>query len=243
MLASAVLAGCSGGADADTILVLAASNLQIALPEIADSFTVRGGPTVQIAFASTGSLTTQLEQGAPADLFLAADEAYIDRLEDRGLVEPGERRAFAYGRIALVTAPTRGRVPELRQLFDDRIGTIAIANPGHAPFGAAAIDVFDRSGMEAVVRDRLVFGENVSQAYQYVRTGNADVGLVALSLVRADPEVAYLIVPRELHRPLPQFSVKLSASRAPAAAEEFREFLEGDVAAEIFQRHGFERVP
>jgi molybdenum ABC transporter molybdate-binding protein len=170
--------------ESDTIaplLVLAASDLQQALPRIVELYQRKTGVRVQVSFGSTGNLTTQIENGAPADLFLAASETFIDRLEKGGHIRTATRRVYAQGLLAVTWREGAPEVDSLPMLAGDAYRTIAIANPEHAPYGQLAEEALRNWDLLDEVRPKIVYAENVSQALQMVATGNADAGLVALA--------------------------------------------------------------
>jgi molybdate transport system substrate-binding protein len=234
--------GAGRGAEpADTLLVDAASDLQAAFAELVPRYEAASGVRVQVAFGSTGNLTTQIENGAPADLFFAASESYLDRLAAAGLIDPGTRRVYARGRLALVWDSTVHAPASVAELARPEYRTVAIANPEHAPYGMAAREALQAAGAWDRVRRRLVLGENISQTYQFVRTGNAEAGIVALSLVVGGEPRAHLLIPDSLHAPLLQAAVVLKASRHAAAARAFLDFVVGAEGQALLRRYGFER--
>jgi len=241
-LLASLLLGC-GGLDrrADgSLLVLAASDLQFALPEIAGEFEMATGRRIQIVLGSTGNLTTQIEQGAPADVFLSANEGFLDRLDAAGLIDPGTRRVYGIGRIAAVWSADQPGVSTLDELREPRFRTLAIANPEHAPYGMAAREALRSTGVWTSVEPRLVLAENVAQAFQFVRSGNADAGIVALAVAMGVPGTPLLLVDADLHQPIRQSGAVLRDARDPFLAEEFLDFVTGDRGREILQRYGFE---
>lgn len=225
------------------MLALAASDLQQALAEIARAYQSSSGQRVRVVFGSTGSLATQIENGAPADLFFAASEGFLDRLAAEDLLDPRSRRIYALGRLALLWDPATERPKGLEALADRRYRTISIANPEHAPYGMAAREALQSAGLWAEVEERLVFAENVAQAHQFVRTGNADAGIVALGLVAAFGAADHLPLPDSLHAPLRQGAAVLRRSRHTAAANRFLDFVMGAEGQRILRRHGFAAPP
>jgi molybdate transport system substrate-binding protein len=239
------LAGCGAGAGGDgqrgdPLLVLAASDLQNALPEIVARYEAATGIRSTLVFGSTGNLAAQIAQGAPGDLFLAANERFVDRLGAAGHLREDTRGVYAIGRLAVVLAPGAPRAEGLEALADPRFRTVAIANPEHAPYGAAAREALTAAGLWATLERRLVYGENVSQALQFVLTGNADAGLVALGILAGLPEVRHLVVDEALHRPLTQTGVVLRGSSRASAARQLLEFIVDEEGQAILRRFGFE---
>jgi molybdate transport system substrate-binding protein len=243
VLVTLAVGGCGDrgiGGGGDSLLVLAASDLQLALPVIAREFEAQQGGRVQLVFGSTGNLTTQIEQGAPADVFLAANERFIARLDEGGLIDPGTRTVYAEGRLALAWLPGGPPIGSLTDLRDSRFTAIAIANPEHAPYGVAAREVLESTGLLPVVQGRLVYGENVAQALQLVQSGNADAGIVALPVVIEMSGVEHRPVDPSLHEPLRQAGAVLRDAVDPFGGERFLEFIMSDRGQEILRRFGFE---
>ena len=168
-----------------TVTVAAASDLTYAMNEIAANFEKATGCTVRLSMGSSGNFLTQIENGAPFDVFFSADIAYPKKLEAEGLAAPGSTYLYAIGKIVLWTRKdSRVDVGKgFAALRDPAVQKIAIANPEHAPYGRAAEEALRHSGVYDAVKDRLVLGENISQAAEFVESGNADAGIVALSLV------------------------------------------------------------
>jgi molybdate transport system substrate-binding protein len=241
-LVGTVLSSC--GADrgaADRVLVFAASDLQPVLPEIVRLYAQGGGGSVRLVFGSSGSLATQIENGAPASLYLAANEEFVDRLIRGGHVDSGSRAVYARGRLALVSAGGLPGAGSVRELSGPEYGVIAIANPEHAPYGRAAREALEGSGVWAEVSPRLVLADNVVQAFQLVASGSADAGLVAYSLVLARGGPDGVLIPEELHAPLRQTGGVLSGAPGAAEAAAFLHFLATDSAARsTMARYGFE---
>jgi molybdate transport system substrate-binding protein len=233
--------GEGGGGENARLLVMAASDLRDAFEILIPLFETRSGTRVDLILGSTGNLTSQIENGAPTDLFFSANEAFLDRVEARGLLEPGTRRVYAHGRLALVwregTTPPPGVVEALVPGME---GPLALANPEHAPYGTAAREVLEALGVWEAVTPRVVLGENVAQALQFVETGNADVGLVALSLVREARARPHHVVPDSLHRPLRQAAGVIRGSRNPEGAGGLLEWVLSEEGQAILRRHGFE---
>jgi molybdate transport system substrate-binding protein len=236
-----VLTGCGEGGGGEgpgePLLVLAAASLNEAMPALLERFEARTGESVDLALGSTGSLAAQIENGAPADLFFAADEATVERLAASGSIRPGSVRRYAEGRLALVWRAGAVRPTSLRAVGEARYEVVAIANPEVAPYGAATREALRRVGVWEAVEGRVVQGESVAQAYQLVRTGNADVALVALSVVDTTPTELVPVDPA-LHAPIRQAAGVLERSVHPAAAELLAFVLSAEGQA-ILARHGF----
>lgn len=234
------------GARADApLLVLAASDLTAAFEVLGPAYEAATGVALTVVFGSSGNLAAQIRSGAPADLYVSANEAFVDGLVSAGWIDPETRVEIAVGRLALVVPPGRTLPRALDDLSDPGYGVIAIANPEHAPYGLAARTALQEAGVWSELGDRVVMGENVVQALQYVRTGNADAGLVALGLVLSgDVEggsaLPHRVVDADLHAPILQAAGVVRASPHAARAGDFLAWLTGPDGRAILRRFGFE---
>jgi molybdate transport system substrate-binding protein len=232
------LTSCSPVAREREVTISAASDLMAAFAEVRDLFERRTQIRVRINFGSTGQLTQQIEQGAPVDLFAAADASFVDQLDRKGMIVPGTKALYGRGRLALWTrADSPLELRELKDLTQAEVKRIAIANPQHAPYGAAARQALESLELWSRIESRLVYAENIRQAFQYAETGNVDVGIVALSLCIGSTG-KWVLVPEELHQPLNQTLAIIKGAHNEAAARQFVEFLSGDGRA-IMARYGF----
>lgn len=243
-LAAVLLAFLAQPAMAEEMLVAAASDLSFVLPELAARFEKETGHTVKLSFGSSGNLFSQIENGAPFDLFFSADLDYPRRLEVAGRVEPGTFYPFAKGRLVLWVSNGSGLDlgRGLRLLLDPAVHKIAIANPRHAPYGRAAVAALQHGKIYESVEQKLVFGENILQAAQFVESGNADVGILALSLAVAPAMKSkgrYFQIPQNAHPPIEQAAVILKSSHRKQAAQQFLRFLKKPETISLLQQHGF----
>jgi molybdate transport system substrate-binding protein len=225
--------------------VAAAADLNFALPEIAKKFEQQTGNQVKISFGSSGNFFTQIQNGAPFDLFFSADTEFPKKLEAAGLAEPGTIYCYAIGRLVLwVTNGSKLDLSAaLKVLLDPAVKKIAIANPKHAPYGRAAEAALRNAGIYEQVASKLVVGENISQTAQFVDTGNADVGIVAMSLALSPTmkqRGRYVEVPAELYPRLEQSAVVLRSSQKKLTAKQFLEFLGSTEAQAVMKKYGFE---
>ena len=230
---------------ADAPNVAAAADLKFALTEIAEAHARAGGARVSLSFGSSGVFRRQIAQGAPFELFLSADEAYVDALIAEGRVE-GPGTLYAIGRIALYLpngSPVKAD-SKLRDLAaaarDGRLKRLAIANPEHAPYGRAAREALQHAGAWEAVRDKLVLGENAAQAARFASSGSAQAGILPLSLVRADELASkggFVTLPASWHAPLKQKAVLIKG--AGDTARRFLDFVRSPAGAEILARYGF----
>jgi molybdate transport system substrate-binding protein len=236
----ALPATCSrSSVEAAPLTVYAASDLALALEELVPAFARATGVPVRTVLGSTGNLARQIEQGAPADVFFAANVAYIDQLRAKGLIIPGSQRLYARGRIVLATS-AKSAIPvgALRDLLKPDVRKVAIANPDHAPYGIAAREALQAAGLWDTLRPKLVLGENIRQALQYVESGAADAGIVALSLART-PGIVTAHIDESLHRPINQAAAVIRESRQPHRAAEFIRFVVGPEGRAVMTRFGF----
>ncbi|GIK56986.1 MAG: molybdate ABC transporter substrate-binding protein [Chloroflexi bacterium] len=224
---------------AEPLLVAAASDLQFAFIEMGAAFEAETGQKVVFTFGSTGNLTTQIENGAPFDILAAANISFVDRLTEKGLTIPETQQLYGQGRIVLVVNRNSGlQATSLEDLLDPAITRIAIANPEHAPYGQAAREALQSVGIWADIEEKLVLGENVSQTLQYVQTGDAPVGIVALSIADV-PEVTGTLLPAELHEPINQALAIIKSTPREETARAFVAFVNSPAGREIMKRYGF----
>jgi molybdate transport system substrate-binding protein len=229
-----------------TLSIAAASDLKFALDEVVHPFrALHPQADLQVTYGSSGLFFAQIAQGAPFDLFLSADVAYPRKLAAQGLVHPSGIFPYAVGRIVLWVprnSPLSVETLGIRVLLEPGARRIAIANPQHAPYGRAAEAALRSEGLYEAVKERLVFGENITQTAQFVQSGAADVGIIALSLALAPTlrdSGRYWLVPAEAHPPLEQGGAILQRAREPELALAFRDFLLGPEGRAILERYGF----
>ena len=224
------------------LTVFAASDLGFAFHELVPRFERAFGVKVTLVLGSTGNLARQIEHGAPADLFFAADETFVDRLVAGGTLIAETRTRYAQGRLVLATAQTAGpKLTDLGQLLDARVRRVAIANPVHAPYGRAAREALTTGGLWDAVQPKLVYGENIRQTLQYVQTGAVDAGIVARSIADV-PEIEWVPIDPNLHQPLNQAAAVVRRSPHPQLGLSFIHFLNGPEERAIMKRYGF-RLP
>jgi molybdate transport system substrate-binding protein len=236
------LAACTPTrSDSDgSILVFAASDLQPVLPELVRLFEARGGPGVVVVTGSSGNLAMQIRHGAPADLYLSANEALVDQLIELGAIDGASRTVYGVGRLALIGAAGSPPPAAIESLGAADYRVIVIANPDHAPYGLAAREALTATGTWDGVASRLVFAENIVQAYQFVASGSADAGIVALSLVLAAGDRPYTLIEDALHGPVRQTGGVIAARPGAPAAHDFLRFIAGPEGQEVLARYGFE---
>jgi molybdate transport system substrate-binding protein len=241
-LTTACLLG--GAARAQDVTVAAAADLQSVLPLLAERFAQQTGHRVNVTFGSSGNFFAQIQNGAPFDVFMSADADYPQRLQIAGLVGPGDLYEYAVGRIVLWVRTDSGLDASrgLQLLADPKVRRVAIANPAHAPYGRAAVSALQHERLYDIVREKLVLGENISQAAQFLESGNADAGIIALSLTRA-PTLRnagiQFTIPSGWYPAIEQAAVVLNASRHRELGRLFLEFLKGSEAMRLLQDYGF----
>ncbi|HUG14882.1 MAG TPA: molybdate ABC transporter substrate-binding protein [Thermomicrobiales bacterium] len=219
--------------------IAAAADLQLAFTEVGALFSERTGWNVTFSFGSTGNLTTQIEEGAPFDVLAAANVAFVDRLIDGGHAVAETRTMYAVGRIVLASSRQAGAdVQTLDGLLDPAITRVAIANPEHAPYGLAAKEALISARIWDEIAPKLVYGENVRQTLQFVETGNAEAGIVALSSA-GSPEITWVTIDDGLHNPLLQAMAVVANRPHEQAAREFIAFVVSDEGQAILNRYGF----
>lgn len=225
--------------DTRTLTVFAASDLTFAFRELVPRFERAQGVRVTLVLGSTGNLARQIEHGAPADVFFAADEGFIDRLVAQGALVGATRQTYARGRLALATSRQLGlKLPDLRALLRPEIRRVAIANPAHAPYGRAAEEALRRAGVWEAVRPKLVYADNIRHALQYIQSGAAEAGLVALSVADV-PEIAWTPVDATLHAPLDQAAAVVRGSARSELGLAFIHFVNGAEGRAVMKRYGF----
>ncbi len=235
---------CTHGAGAQQLTVAAAADLQFAFHDLGARFEKQTGIPVRVTYGSSGNFTTQIENGAPFDLFFSADVQYPQKLVAEGFAEEDSLYRYADGKLVL-WVPNDSKI-DLNQgmaaLLDPAVRKIAIANPKHAPYGRAAVAAMKSAGVYERVESKLVLGENISQTAQFVQSGTADVGLVALSLA-VSPGMRssgrYVEVPAKDYPAIEQGAAILKQSKQKAAAERFLEFMKTPAAKQILEKYGF----
>jgi len=221
------------------LTVAAAADLSNAFEEIGRQFEASHKIKVTFVFGSTGLLTRQIENGAPMDLFAAANVDYINQLEQKGLIVPGTKAVYALGRITLwTTADSPLEIEKVADLTRPEVKRIAIANPDHAPYGLAAQQALQTAGIWDTVKPKLVFGDNIRQTLQYAETGNVDVSIVALSLSQQS-KGRWTLIPEEMHQPIDQGLAVMKSTHNETSAREFASFVTGPEGRAILAKYGF----
>jgi molybdate transport system substrate-binding protein len=246
---SAILLGflflpCARNAHAQSLRIAAASDLQFALADLAEQYEKQSGAKLAITYGSSGNFFAQIQSGAPFDLFFSADISYPRKLIAAGSADADSFVIYAYGHLVIWLSPDSpiDLTPAgFRTLLDPRIQKIAIANPEHAPYGRAAVAALQKAGLYERLKSKLVYGENISQAAQFVQSGGAQAGILAMSLTFAPAMKSgkYWEIPRDLYPPLEQAVVLLKSSSNKPAARTFLAFLHTESARDTLARYGF----
>jgi len=227
---------------AEKLTIAAASDLKFCLDEVVTSFKrTHTGADIDVIYGSSGNFKTQIEQGAPFDLYFSADIGFPRELAKAGLAS-SEVQAYAIGRLVLWSTTMDVSALHLADLTRADIHKIAIANPAHAPYGKRAEEALRASGIWERIEPKLVLGQNISQTAQFVQSGNAQVGIIALSLVLS-PEMAgkgsYSLVPDSLHQPLEQGFIVTSRAGGNALAKAFADYMGLPATRQLMARYGF----
>ncbi len=227
------------------IRIAAAADLKFAMGELSGKFEKQTGTKVNVTYGSSGNFFSQLQNGAPFELFFSADIEYPKKLAAAGLAEPGTLYEYALGRIVIWT-PADSKVDVTKDgwkaLLDASVEKIAIANPEHAPYGRAAVAALQKAGIYESVKAKLVYGENISQAAQFVQSGNVQAGILAMSLAvsPAMRDGKRWKIPAGTHPPLEQGAILLKDAKNKDAARAFLEFVKSGAGRATLKKYGFE---
>jgi molybdate transport system substrate-binding protein len=242
LLLSATLSlQCKSDPPREPVQVAAASDLTLAFEELGKLFEARTGGKVTFSFAASGTLAKQLSQGAPFDLFAAANASFVDQAVSAGACDGKSKKPYARGHLVVWSKAGGVKVASLAELKRAEIKRIAIANPEHAPYGRAAREALTNAGLWPELESKIVQAENVRQALQFAQTGNAEVAIVALSLVVSDTTGQRFDVDTSLHRPLEQTLVVCQRGKNPMGARAFAELVASPEGQKLLERYGLGR--
>ena len=228
-----------------TIRAAAAADLKFAMTEMAQKFEEQSGTKVDVTYGSSGNFFSQIQNGAPFDVFFSADIEYPRKLAAAGAAEPDTLYEYAVGRIVIWIPPDAKldvAHDTWKALLNSRVQKIAIANPEHAPYGKAAVAAMKKAGIYEQVKAKLVYGENISQAAQFVQSGSAQAGIIALSLA-ASPAMEdgkYWVIPAGMHAPIEQSAIVLRGAQNKSGVAAFLEFVKSAAGREILAGFGFQ---
>ena len=226
---------------AKELRIAVASNFLLPLKALSKNFKESTGHKVVVISGSTGKLYAQIKQGAPFDILLAADSIRPELLEKEGIGVPGSRFTYAVGRLVLWSKDSKLPLKnDLQVLNHNNFRYLAIANPKTAPYGKAAEQVLRKKGFWEQIQNRLVRGENISQTFQFVMTGNADIGFIALSQLRKNQGLGFSwIVPQEWHDPIQQQCILLKRAKTNKAAQQFLNFIKSNRIQKQIESYGY----
>jgi molybdate transport system substrate-binding protein len=230
------------------IRVAAASDLETVLPQIAQAYQEQAQVGVNVTYGSSGNLFAQIQNGAPFDLFFSGDDQFPARLIQDNLAEPRSAVVYALGALVLWLPPTAKCDPQVQRwncLLQPAVAKVAIANPAHAPYGRAAVAALQSAHIYDRLRTKLVLGENISQAAQFVQSGNADAGILASSLVRSPTmrDGKQWEIPRDNYPPIEQTVVLLKAAKEKSVAVGFVKFVTEGTGRTLLEKYGFQPPP
>ncbi|WP_222833018.1 molybdate ABC transporter substrate-binding protein [Pseudomonas sp. SC3(2021)] len=232
-----------GTVQADEVQVAVAANFTAPIQALAADFEKDTGHKLVAAYGATGQFYTQIKNGAPFEVFLSADDTTAEKLEKEGDSVKGSRFTYAIGTLALWSAKEGYVDAKGDVLKKNEYQHLSIANPKAAPYGLAATQVLEKLKLTEATKAKIVEGQNITQAYQFVSTGNAEVGFVALSQIYKDGKVSSgsaWIVPASLHDPIKQDAVILNKGKDSAAAKALVEYLKGPKAAAVIKSYGYQ---
>jgi molybdate transport system substrate-binding protein len=243
-----LLLALTSPANAQTLRVAAAADLQFAMKDLAGRFEEKTGTKVEATYGSSGNFQAQIENGAPFDVFFSADKMYPQQLISAGAADGETLSIYALGHLVIwAPAGTNLHVTEkgFEALKDARVQKIAIANPEHAPYGRAAVAALQKAGLYDQVKSKLVYGENISQAAQFAQSGSAQIGLIARSLTFAESMKGgeQWEIPAELYPALEQAAVVIHSSTNKTAARAFLEFVKSEEGRKILMKYGLTPPP
>lgn len=242
LVISLVISLVFGPAQAEEINVAVASNFTSAMKEITAEFEKSSGDRVKLSFGSSGRFFAQIKNGAPFQVFLSADQAKPLALERAGLTVPNSRFTYAVGALALWSSQPGFVDNNATRLKNGHFNRVALANPKLAPYGLAAVEVLEKLRVKEATVSKWIQGENISQTYQFVSSGNADLGFVALSQIMVEGRIrsgSAWVIPAGLYQPIRQDAVLLNAGRDSAAALALLQFLSSGRGREIIESHGY----
>ena len=246
LISTALVSGCKSPAPPPEtkkvearIVVAAASDLSVAFEEMGKLFEARTGQKVTFSFGASGALAKQLSEGAPFDMFAAANATFVDKAVQAGACDGGTKALYARGHLVVWTKQQGLSLRTLADLQQEGVKKIAIANPEHAPYGKAAREALTKAGLWPALESKIVQAENVRQALQFAQTGNADVAIVALSLVAKDNTGTSLAVDPALHGAIEQTLVVCRHGKNAAGGREFAKLVESSDGQALLKRYGF----
>lgn len=235
----AIALSACGDDERPTVTVAAASDVRLAFEEMEPQFEKACDCDLVFSFGSSGTLATQIEEGIPVDAFFSANESFVDGLDEQGLIISETKQLYGIGRIVLATPAVASPLNSLDQLTSSDIQRIALANPEHAPYGLAGKEALQAAGVWDDVESKLVLGENASAATAFVQSGDADAGIVPLSLaIQDEDKLTYILIDDGLHNPLRQSAAAIKDAGEAELGLDFIEFVNG-AGRETMRKYGF----
>ena len=242
LLALTAALALSAAAHADVVQIAVAANFTAPAKALAEVLAKTTGHEAKLSFGATGAFYTQIKNGAPFDVFLAADDERPLKLEKEGDTVPGTRFTYATGQLVLWSAKPGSVDDKGAVLKANQFNKLAVANPKNAPYGAAAMQALDKLGLTAAVQPKLVTGESIGQTYNFIATGNAELGFVALSQVLDAGKLkggSMWVVPAQLHTPIVQDAVILKRAAGNPAAKAWMALMQTPKTKEFIRTYGY----
>lgn len=243
LIISIIIVGCSKSntetVDKVELNIAAASDLIHAFSEIGKLFEAETGTKVTFSFGSTGQLADQIENGAPFDVFAAANKFFIEQLDKKDLLISNTNTLYAIGRIGIATkADSSLKIEAIDDLLGSDVVKVAIASPDHAPYGLAAKQALETANIWEKIEYKLIFGRNISDTLTYLETGNAEAAIIALSLVKEN-EVNFFLIDEQMHAPLEQMIAVVKRTNHSEESKQFIDFIRGPIGKPIMESYGF----
>ena len=242
LLVAIGITACGGSSntanESPEIVIAAASDLRPAFEELAERFTSETKVRVTFSFGSSGQLREQILNGAPFDVFASANAEFVDEVIEQNAGIASSKTNYAVGRIVLWSADPKSLPSSISDLDASQFARIAIANPTHAPYGLAAQQALTSAGVWKTVEKKIVYGENISDTKKIIDSGNADIGVIALSLAIADGRT-YVEIPASLHKPLLQAAVVTTTGKQPESAQRWIDFMSSSSGSAVMKKYGF----
>jgi len=238
------ITGCTennSSISSNEITIAAASDLLPAFSEIAELYKEEQGVSITFSFGSTGQLADQIENGAPFDVFAAANVSFIDRLIQGNYVIEDSQQTYAFGRIGITSIKDENHhIESLEELTSENIRFVSIANPDHAPYGLAAKQALQTAEVWEKIEGKLVLGRNITDALTQIETGNVEVGIIAMSLYKAQQEdLSFTLLDEELHEPLEQSIGIVKGTDQEDASRQFINFILNGNGKKVMEKYGF----
>lgn len=239
LLFGLVTVGCGNKPESVELNIAAAAGLSLAFTEVGKAFEKETGIKATFSFGSTGQLADQIENGAPFDIFAAADKSFIEQLDEKELIISNTKTIYALGRIGIATrVDNHSKIESMDELLNPEFVKVAIANPDHAPYGLAAKQALEAEGLWDAIESKLVFGRNIADTLTYLETGNAEVAFISLSLAKND-QVNFTLIDEKLHAPLEQMITVTKRTKHEKEAQDFINFISGPIGRPIMESFGY----